>query len=105
MPTLFTALMARQGAMPKAPRPEGKVIEKPLFSAQMLSEIVGEPPSAPREGTSAIVIGAGFAGLAAAYELLHAGYKVMVLEAQHRIGGRVQSLSDVVAGKNVEGGG
>jgi monoamine oxidase len=105
MPTLFTALMARHGTMPKPSRPEGQIIEKPLFSTQMLSEIVGAPPSQPRAGTSVIVIGAGFAGLAAAYELLHAGYKVTVLEAQHRIGGRVQSLSDVVAGKNVEGGG
>ena len=37
------------------------------------------------------VIGAGFAGLAAADELLHAGAEVTVLEARRRVGGRVAS--------------
>ena len=105
MPTLFTALKARHGTMPEPGRPEGKVLEKPAFSTEMLSEIVGQPPPQPNPELSVIVIGAGFAGLSAAYELLHAGYKVTVLKAQRRIGGRVQSLSDVVASKNVEGGG
>ena len=35
------------------------------------------------------VIGAGVAGLAAAHDLLHAGKRVIVLEARDRIGGRV----------------
>jgi monoamine oxidase len=52
-----------------------------------------------------IVIGAGFSGLAAAYELTRAGYEVTVVEARNRVGGRVISFSDIVAGKNVEGGG
>jgi monoamine oxidase len=39
-----------------------------------------------------IVIGAGLAGLAAAYELSQAGHEVTVLEAQMRPGGRVQTL-------------
>lgn len=39
-----------------------------------------------------IVIGAGLAGLAAAWELDHAGYDVVVLEAQMRAGGRVRTL-------------
>src|SRR5215204_5314887 len=38
-----------------------------------------------------IVIGAGFAGLAAAYKLKNAGWSVTVLEARDRIGGRVFS--------------
>ena len=54
---------------------------------------------------SVAVIGAGFAGLACAYELLAAGYDVTVLEARERLGGRVLSFSDLVPGKNVEGGG
>jgi monoamine oxidase len=37
------------------------------------------------------VIGAGFAGLAAADELLHHGVEVTVLEARRRVGGRVAS--------------
>src|SRR5436853_2276413 len=52
-----------------------------------------------------IVVGSGFAGLAAASELLAAGYKVHVFEARSRAGGRVLSMPDVVNGKVVEGGG
>jgi monoamine oxidase len=52
-----------------------------------------------------IVIGAGFSGLAAAYELTRAGYDVIVAEARNRVGGRVISFSDLVPKKNVEGGG
>ena len=54
---------------------------------------------------ASIVIGAGFSGLAAAYELSKAGYDVTVVEARNRVGGRVISFSDLVPGKNVEGGG
>lgn len=52
-----------------------------------------------------IVVGAGLAGLAAAYELAAAGYRVHVYEARTRVGGRVLSMPDVVRGKIVEGGG
>jgi monoamine oxidase len=52
-----------------------------------------------------IVLGAGFAGLACADELAHAGYDVIVLEARERLGGRVVSRNDLVPGKIVEGGG
>lgn len=41
-----------------------------------------------------IVIGAGLAGLCAAYQLERAGHDVLVLEAQQRPGGRVQTLRD-----------
>ena len=36
-----------------------------------------------------LVIGAGLAGLVAAYELKRQGHDVVVLEAQNRVGGRV----------------
>jgi monoamine oxidase len=42
---------------------------------------------------SCVVIGAGFAGLAAAFKLKNAGWSVTVLEARNRIGGRVFSHS------------
>jgi monoamine oxidase len=58
-----------------------------------------------RSGPRVVVIGAGFSGLAAAYELSHAGADVTVLEARNRVGGRVLSFSDLVPGGNVEGGG
>lgn len=40
------------------------------------------------------VLGAGMAGLVAALELQEAGYEVIVLEAQSRPGGRVQTIRD-----------
>jgi monoamine oxidase len=58
-----------------------------------------------RAGKRVVVVGAGFAGLAAAHELASAGYAVTVVEARNRLGGRVLSFSDVVKDRNVEGGG
>lgn len=46
---------------------------------------------APR-GTSVVILGAGLAGMVAAYELRQAGYKVQVLEYNHRPGGRNWTL-------------
>jgi monoamine oxidase len=39
-------------------------------------------------GRSVVILGAGIAGLVSAYELQRAGYRVTVLEARNRIGGR-----------------
>jgi monoamine oxidase len=50
----------------------------------------------------AIVVGAGFAGLAAADELRRGGAEVQVLEARDRVGGRVWSVP--FAGAIVERG-
>jgi monoamine oxidase len=50
------------------------------------------------------IIGAGFGGLACAYELRSAGYDVQVFEARERLGGRVHSLSDFIPGNVVEAG-
>ncbi len=52
------------------------------------------PPnlSGARPGSSVIVLGAGLAGMLAAYELSKAGYQVRILEYQHRAGGRNWSL-------------
>ena len=57
-------------------------------------------------GARVIVVGAGFAGLSAAYELGRAGYEVVVLEARERIGGRVYSVREPFAGgQHAEAGG
>lgn len=59
---------------------------------------------APNSGKRVVVVGAGFAGLAAAYELKTAGYDVRVFEASNRVGGRVRSVDAFVKGRNVEFG-
>jgi monoamine oxidase len=48
--------------------------------------------SAAPKGASVLVLGAGIAGLVAAYELRNAGYKVQVLEYNARAGGRNWTL-------------
>jgi monoamine oxidase len=53
-----------------------------------------ERKAAPKK---VIVIGAGLAGLSAAYELTQAGHDVTVLEAQSRPGGRVLTLREPFA--------
>jgi monoamine oxidase len=55
---------------------------------------VGMPDLAPGsgKGTTVLILGAGVAGLAAAYELGKAGYDCTVLEARDRVGGRNWSL-------------
>jgi monoamine oxidase len=52
-----------------------------------------------------LIVGGGFAGLAAAHELAAVGYDVQVFEARNRLGGRVLSFNDLAAGATVEGGG
>ncbi len=52
------------------------------------------PPklSGARKGSTVVVLGAGLAGMLAAYELTKAGYKVRILEFQGRPGGRNYTL-------------
>jgi len=51
-----------------------------------------KPSSTPRKRV--IVLGAGLAGLSAAYELSRAGHDVVILEARTRAGGRVYTVRE-----------
>ena len=62
----------------------GHASESPYRGA---AELKGAPA-----GSSVLILGAGISGLVAAYELQRAGYKVKVLEYNHRAGGRAWTL-------------
>ena len=55
-------------------------------------------------GKRVVVVGAGFGGLACAFELKSAGYDVTVIDARDRVGGRVLTFTDFVPGRVIEGG-
>jgi monoamine oxidase len=64
-------------------------LRHPLLRAAVTQPIERRGPS-----RKIIVVGAGLAGLSAAYRLAESGHDVVVLEAQRRAGGRVQTLRD-----------
>jgi monoamine oxidase len=97
MPTLYTILRARHGrAKPPAPPP---VPARTLHLAALAE------PLAPRPRRTVAIVGGGFAGLCAAYELHALQYDVTVFEARARVGGRVHSLHDFSPRRAAEGGG
>src|SRR5262252_7524274 len=103
MPTLYTVLRARHRHT--RPRPEPIVRTRPARLASMVL------PHARLPSRKIVVVGAGLAGLCAAYELQELGYDVTVYEVRDRVGGRVHSLHDFStrttdgARRPVEGGG
>nr|WP_090276838.1 FAD-dependent oxidoreductase [Mycolicibacterium komanii]CRL70355.1 monoamine oxidase [Mycolicibacterium komanii] len=66
-----------------------------LITAATLLSACGDDHHA--DGEHVVVIGAGFAGLAAARRLADAGLRVTVLEARERIGGRTRTDSSLGA--------
>jgi monoamine oxidase len=103
MPLLFAKLQRKYGK-----RNDGLTRREMLqatlaASAGLLLSSYATAQNKP--GKRIIVVGAGFSGLAAAFELKSAGYDVLVIEARNRVGGRVITFRDFVPGKHVEGGG
>jgi monoamine oxidase len=58
-----------------------------------------------RRAKRVVVIGAGLAGLVAAFELKRQGHEVVVLEGQNRVGGRIYTLRSFAPGLYAEAGG
>jgi NADPH-dependent 2,4-dienoyl-CoA reductase/sulfur reductase-like enzyme len=107
MPTLYTSLRARHRhklVTPEPPLPKAEVFSAPgryslLEGARQFSSWntagLTEATAIARPIRHVIIIGGGFAGLCAAYELRGLGYEVKVYEARTRVGGRVHSLDDL----------
>lgn len=71
-----------------------------LFSWTGTSALLGcgdEGVPGDEAGRSVLVLGAGLAGLSAAYELKKQGYAVTVLEGRERVGGRVWTVREGLA--------
>lgn len=103
MPDLYNQLRRRYGSSDDGIS-RREMLQRSLAAAAgvLLSERFA---AAAQSGAGRVVIiGGGFSGLTAAYELARVGYTVTVVEARNRVGGRVLSFSDLVPGKNVEGG-
>jgi monoamine oxidase len=101
MRSLYARLHARFGE----PVDRREMIRRSLAAAAgvLISArggFAGQRASAPR----VVVVGGGFAGMAAAFELSHGGADVTVLEARNRVGGRVVSFQDLAPGAAMEGG-
>jgi len=68
---------------------------KSAHSTNEYSQVIGKGIAerfALRARKKVIIVGAGMAGLVAAYELRRAGHDPLILEAQQRVGGRVYTL-------------
>jgi monoamine oxidase len=64
-----------------------------------------EPADSPAAGKQVAIVGAGLAGLTAAWRLAAAGATVRVFEARYRLGGRVHTVRDLSGGQHGELGG
>jgi monoamine oxidase len=100
----YAALRARHGRRVDGPT-RREMLKTTLAGAAglLISESFATTGARAAAGR-VVVVGAGFSGLAAAHELRAAGYDVTMVEARNRVGGRVLSFRDMVAGKTVEGG-
>lgn len=81
---------------------------RPLEGGALSDETLRTPSEGlevrPQPAKRVVIVGGGIAGLVAAFELLRQGHEPIVLEAQHRVGGRVYTLRDFAPGLYAEAG-
>ncbi|HEY8168739.1 MAG TPA: flavin monoamine oxidase family protein [Candidatus Limnocylindrales bacterium] len=97
--TSIEELLDELDSMPSEP----EVTTAPIDAATLATPVAGLAPR-PGPGRRVIIIGAGMAGLVAAFELARQGHDPVVLEAQQRVGGRVYTLRDFAPGLYGEAG-
>jgi monoamine oxidase len=108
---LYARLARRFGHAPTQADRRRFLQQSLAVGAASLLSASGFARAASRFGAKrVVVVGAGFAGLSCAFELMAAGYDVTVIEARERVGGRVLSFnaannSEFIPGRNIEGGG
>src|SRR5262249_58605126 len=61
-------------------------------------------PHSPLPCPPVLIIGGGFAGLAAAVDLAEAGRRVLLLERRSFLGGRAYSFTDKTTGDTIDNG-
>jgi monoamine oxidase len=85
---------------------QGALTLAALSASRLETLAAGEKPKASLSTRKrVVVIGAGLAGLSAAYQLTQAGHDVTILEARTRAGGRVHTLREPFAdGLHAEAG-
>jgi monoamine oxidase len=79
------------------------LVDTPVEPETLATAAMGlEPREQPAKRV--VIIGGGVAGLVAAFELARQGHEPLVLEAQHRVGGRVRTIRDFAPGLYAEAG-
>ncbi len=76
----------------------------PPIPAETLATPAAGLEARSQPGKRVIVMGGGIAGLVAAFELKRQGHEPLILEAQYRVGGRVQTLRTFAPGLYGEAG-
>ena len=88
---------------PADPTPNQPFVDTPVEPETLATPATGLAPR-DQPGKRVIIIGGGIAGLVAAFELVRQGHEPLILEAQHRVGGRVRTIRDFAPGLYAEAG-